>query len=85
MTPTIHPTRPNPLPTQASRKGKKGPEEEERQAKELREKIGGEWRLVFTTGTKGTQVGGWVGCVCWIDGFGLIWQCWGPRETMFDV
>lgn len=41
---------------QASRKGgKKGPEEEEAQAKELRAKIGGEWRLIFTTGDKGTQ------------------------------
>jgi len=47
----------------ASRKGgKKGPEEEERQSKELREKIGGEWRLVFTTGTKGTQVGRLLAC-----------------------
>ena len=46
----------------ASRKGEKGPEEEERQSKELREKIGGEWRLVFTTGTKGTQVGRLLAC-----------------------
>jgi hypothetical protein len=39
----------------ASRKGKKAPEDEQKQADELRRLIAGRWRLVFTTGTKGTQ------------------------------
>lgn len=40
----------------AHRKGKrKDAEEDEREAEELRKAITGTWRLVFTTGTKGTQ------------------------------
>lgn len=38
-----------------SRKGKKGPEEKAAAAEELRRQIQGRWRLIFTTGTKGTQ------------------------------
>ena len=41
---------------QASRKGgKKDEDEQKRQAEELRRKMGGDWRLVFTSGTKNTQ------------------------------
>lgn len=38
-----------------ARKGKKSPEDGEKEAAELLRKITGRWRLIFTTGTKGTQ------------------------------
>ncbi|KAM3574174.1 hypothetical protein VYU27_003893 [Nannochloropsis oceanica] len=39
----------------SARKGKKSPEDGEKEAEELLRKITGRWRLIFTTGTKGTQ------------------------------